>query len=117
MGAACKVDYTRMELGTVTWRGDGGRLGIVARCPKCSERGERRASLPDKGKALLTEKPSIMWTHVAERVKTPIGSFHVVSKCCVVRLDKTNVDDLLSVAERKLYDAFVSQLRVYVEQF
>ena len=114
MRAARTIDYTRMELGTVTWRGDGG-LGIVARCPKCSQRSERRASLPDRGKALLTHRPSITWTHRADRVKSPIGSFD--RKCCVVPLDKTNVDDLLNVSERKLYDAFVLQLREYVDFF
>lgn len=117
MSAARLIDYTQMELGTVTWRGRRGRTRVIARCVRCGRRGQRTVLIPDELELHLNQKPRVTWDHKAVHKHGPIGSYVEIVEHCRVAVDKTNVDDLLNVAERKLYDAFVAQLRQYVDQF
>lgn len=117
MGAARRIDYTRMELGTVTWR-HGAHMRVIARCAKCGRRGERGVSLPAPTDGMVpTERPHLMWHHKASQRNGYLGPMLTFTEGCQIRVDKTNVDDLLKVSERKGYDAFVAQLRAYVDQF
>lgn len=117
MATRSSIDYTQMELGTVTWRGTHGRMHVIARCAKCGKHGERMIVIPHEAARHFAEKPRVMWHHRAVQKRTPIGSFVEIVEGCGVGVDKTNVDDLLNIRERTLYDAFVAQLRDYVDQF
>lgn len=119
------IDYTKMQLGLVTRTFKGRRVAVVARCPKCGRRGERSVSMPEKGEGIRGRKPSVHVTHVLEvkawgdrRVESILGhSYGYVKESCTVAVDATNVGDLLNLEERRRYDAFVAELRAYVEAF
>ena len=111
------IDYMKMELGRVTRTFKGRNVAVIARCPKCGKRGERSVSIPDeKGEALRGRKPYVMVSHIARDMRMPTGlssigfaGFREIRESCNVQVDQTNVDELLSVAERKRYDAFVAE--------
>jgi hypothetical protein len=121
------IDYTKMELGRVTRTYQGRNVSVIARCPKCGKKGERSVSFPEP-KEGLRRRPAYVSVHHLMEIKSwgkdvaRAGGFFgsqygYVKESCSVTVDRSNVEDLLSVAERKRYDALVAELRAWVETF
>ena len=119
------IDYTKMELGRVTRTWKGRNVCSIARCPKCGKRGERSASIPEaKDATVRSGRPYVSVNHLTNVTPNPRGlqeffgatMRHVVDHCTIT-LDKTNVDDLLNVEERKRYDEWRSALLAWVETY
>lgn len=119
-----EIDYTKMALGTVTRTYQGRNVSVIARCPKCGRRGERSVSIPSPEEAMQPRTPNVSVHHLMrvtpnEPAARPFfGSAmrHVVDHC-IIPVDKTNVDDLLNVRERKRYDAFRDALIARAERY
>lgn len=123
MTATKRIDYTRLKLGTITRTFKGNPTASIAKCPKCGKLGERSISMPEHDKLEMGRRPYVYVTHVAEYTDNTKGfgfgpiRMHGVGESCSIPVDATNVDDLLRVAERKRYDAWVDALRAHLAIF
>lgn len=117
MKAKNSIDYTKMELGKVTRTFRGRATGVITRCAKCDRRGERSLFLPETTAARGGARPNISWYHSAHVAGLSAFRYMSIDDHCTVLIDKTNVDELLNVAERKDYDAYVAALRAWVEAY
>lgn len=115
-GKTRTIDYTKLELGRVTRTWKGETVGVIARCGECGKRGERTVSIPAPEDAARGQRPMIRWLHTerSHDLKIPIFGTTRMSDATDshhTELVGGNVDDLLTVKERKRYDAFVQALR------
>jgi len=108
------VDYPRMDLGTVTRTFKGEAVSVVRRSAKCGRRGERSVTIPSDRDMRLAQEPNVYWLH---REQVGVLGIPTVTDLCGLPLNRGTVDELLNLAERRRYNAFVSALRAYVEAF
>ncbi|SRR5258706_2214611 len=111
------IDYTRMELGRVTRTWKGRPVASIARCAKCGRRGERSVYIPKKDGARSGARPYVSWYHKAHVAGVGGFRFMSIDENCSVSVDKTTAEDLLTVEERREYDAHVAELRAWVDSY
>ena len=115
--ARTEVDFTRMERGTVTRTFRGRPVQIVGVCQKCGRVGARSLFIPEKGAARGGSRPNVSWTHHQKLGGLSGFQYWHIDDSCSLPVNRENKDDVLTVAERKEYDAFVAELREWVEQW
>jgi hypothetical protein len=112
-----QIDYTKMELGRVTRSWKGKAVAHITRCAKCGKRGSRSLFIPEKTAARGGSRPNVSWHHKAHAAGAGGFLYMSIDESCTMVVDRTTVDDLLNIEERKEYDAHVAELRAWIETY